>query len=469
MAPCVVVPASKPVGDIVAAMTAANATAVVVVDDAGRAVGILTERDVTRKIAFKVGADTPVARVMTQPVATVTADEHLYRVLGRMRRAGYRRIPVVDGAGRPLGIVDLNAALAAASARLMTQVDRLAGDDGVEGLSQTKRAQIELARALMDDRLPAPEIQRLITTINQDLHIRVLGDALQAMQVEGRGAPPVPFTLLIMGSGGRGESFLYPDQDNGFILADYPDADHDRIDAWFIALAERFTLELDRIGFPLCKGNVMATNPLWRKTASQWRAQVAQWIERRSPAALLFADIFFDFLPIWGDPKPAEDLRALIAARLKAQPQLLAAMSDSEQRPTVALGFFGRIATDSTGAYPGRVDLKRGGTLPLVGGARLLALRAGIAETGTMARIGALRDAGVIKPDEGDGLVAAFEAVTQALLRQQLSDDAAGRKVGNFVDPEALGTRARAGLVEALKRIDEFRRRVRAEFTGRLI
>ena len=31
-----------------------------------------------------------------------------------------------------------------------------------------------------------------------------------------------------MGSGGRGESYLFPDQDNGFILADYPDAEHTR-------------------------------------------------------------------------------------------------------------------------------------------------------------------------------------------------------------------------------------------------
>ena len=45
------------------------------------------------------------------------------------------------------------------------------------------------------------------------------------------------------------ENFLYPDQDNGFILADYPDADHNRIDAFFIALAARFTHDLDR-GLP---------------------------------------------------------------------------------------------------------------------------------------------------------------------------------------------------------------------------
>jgi hypothetical protein len=57
-----------------------------------------------------------------------------------------------------------------------------------------------------------------------------------------------------MGSGGRGESLLFPDQDHGFVLADYPDEQHGEIDPWFIELAERFTATLDRLHFPLCDG-----------------------------------------------------------------------------------------------------------------------------------------------------------------------------------------------------------------------
>ncbi|MSO89125.1 MAG: hypothetical protein EXQ89_04035 [Rhodospirillaceae bacterium] len=50
------------------------------------------------------------------------------------------------------------------------------------------------------------------------------------MQDRGRSPPPVALSLIVMGSGGRGESFLFPDQDNGIIIADYPDDAHDRID-----------------------------------------------------------------------------------------------------------------------------------------------------------------------------------------------------------------------------------------------
>ena len=110
--------------------------------------------------------------------------------------------------------------------------------------------------------MPVPEIQALITDINQGIHQRILETQLAAMKDAGWGEPPVLFTLLVMGSGGRGENFLFPDQDNGFILDDYPDAKHTAIDAFFIELAERMTRDLDTVGFPYCRGYVMATNPL---------------------------------------------------------------------------------------------------------------------------------------------------------------------------------------------------------------
>ena len=106
--------------------------------------------------------------------------------------------------------------------------------------------------------MPATDVLSLITYINNDIYRRVTCGILAEMD----GEAPVPFALIVMGSGGRGENFLYPDQDNGLILGDYPDADLDRIDGWFTEFADRMTLRMDAIGFPLCTGYVMATNPL---------------------------------------------------------------------------------------------------------------------------------------------------------------------------------------------------------------
>ena len=108
-----------------------------------------------------------------------------------MRRLGLRHMPVVDGAGRPAGMLDLHEALAAASATMVAQIDRLTQESSIEGLAHTKQAQAELASELLADNLPAPDIQALITDINQDLHRRVLEAVLATMAGEGWGAPPV--------------------------------------------------------------------------------------------------------------------------------------------------------------------------------------------------------------------------------------------------------------------------------------
>ena len=46
----------------------------------------------------------------------------------------------------------------------------------------------------------------------------------------------------------------------------------------------------------MCPGGIMARNPLWRKTARQWRDQMGIWSNRRAGAALLFAAVFFVLL-----------------------------------------------------------------------------------------------------------------------------------------------------------------------------
>ena len=267
--PPLTVPADMPIADVVGMMTAEKASSVLVRGADGDLAGIVTEQDIVRRIACRATPRTPVGEVMTLRPMTIREDEHLYRVIARMRRYGLRHMPVVSASGEALGILELHRALAAASEQMVDQIERLAHEDTIDGLREVKAAQVDLAAELFAEGLSAPEIQFLLTDINNDIYHRVVQRSLAAMAEEGHGAPPVPFAVIVMGSGGRGENFLYPDQDNGFVIADYPDAQHDRIDGWFRKLADRMTTELDTIGIPLCEGYVMATNPLWRKTISQ--------------------------------------------------------------------------------------------------------------------------------------------------------------------------------------------------------
>jgi CBS domain-containing protein len=292
---------------------------------------------------------------------------------------------------------------------------------------------------------------------------------LRDLEQEGWGGPPVEFCTIVMGSGGRGESFLFPDQDNGFVLAPYPDEQHGAVDTFFIELAERMTRFLAQVGIRLCNGFVMANNPLWRKTLPQWGDQIRYWLRRPNPLTLRLADIFFDFRSVFGEHGLADALRAEVTGAIKGQHRFLREMQRVQADHGVALGLFGRLAPDrQPGPHQGKLNLKYHGLLPLVEAIRLLALREGIAQTGTLARIAALHERGVLDANEQDYLGGGFHHLTRLVLRQQIADFKAGRAVSAYVPSRSLSLRERDILRDALHAIDALRQRVKSEFTAQI-
>ena len=65
---------------------------------------------------------------------------------------------------------------------------------------------------------------------------------------------------MVMGSGGRKEMLLNPDQDNGLIYEDFPDAMLPEVEAFMTPFAERLVSVYAEIGYPLCNGKVMINN-----------------------------------------------------------------------------------------------------------------------------------------------------------------------------------------------------------------
>lgn len=363
-------------------------------------------------------------------------------------------------------MLHLHRALAVACEPMLGLIDRLTQERNLAGLGRTKAAQMELAAALLAGNFPAPEILGLLSEINVDLHRRIVELSLNEMAELGWGEPPVPFCVVVMGSAGRGESSILTDQDNGLILGDCEAAERGRVDSFFVELAERMTRALDAVGIPLCRGGVMATHATWRKTLSGWHRQVESWIGRRTDFDIRLADIFFDFQPACGDAGLARELRAHVTGLVAANPGFLRDMYRIEADHRVALGPFGQLLTEEEPDRRGQLDLKYAGTLPLVEGVRLLALKAGVAETSTLGRISRLRASGVLSRGEGDYLEGAFALLTGLLLRQQVADFEAGLAVSNLVPETSLSDREQDMLADAFRAVRRFRSRIRNELTG---
>ena len=450
--------------DAVAKMTHGNTSCVIVQDSSGGLKGILTEVDVARRIAFRIDPDSPVSDVMTSSIVTINPDDMLYRAVGIMRHKHLRHLPVVENS-KVVGILRFREALAVASSVVVDRIDDLVYEDTIAGLKRMRSVQVEIAMAMLEDGIGTAGVQGLISHVNRDVHRRIIERIVNDMKQDGMGEPPVEFCAVIMGSGGRNENYLYPDQDNGLILADYEDERHNEIDSYFIELSERMTRVLYEVGFPLCKGFVMATNPIWRKTISQWKQQTSSWTAKRSSAAVRFGDIFFDFVPVWGKKALASQLRKHITELLRNNVSFLSEVVKDQRMFKPAIRTFGRFKTEP-GPPRGRVDLKKGGLQMLVNSIRILALQNGVSETSTLARIDGLKAIEKLSINEAEELTVAFTHISTLLLKHQIGCFNRRKYVTNAVVLGTLSRLERQRLKEALHTVVWIQERVAGDLTG---
>ena len=79
--------------------------AIVVTDDRKKCVGIFTERDAIRVVAQNTPLNTPLEKVMTKNVATVSEGATFAECRRIFNSHGIRHLPVVNSEGRLAGLV----------------------------------------------------------------------------------------------------------------------------------------------------------------------------------------------------------------------------------------------------------------------------------------------------------------------------------------------------------------------------
>jgi CBS domain-containing protein len=389
--------------------------------------GIVTERDILRTLRQRGAAalDEPVATIAARPLITVPEDAFVYRAIGRMRRFSIRHLAAVTEANQVSGALSARDLLRWRADAAMVLGDDIDAAEDVAALARAWAKVPAMASALLDEAVSARDIAGIIARELAAAVHRATKLAEQQIADEGLGESPCPYSVLILGSAGRGESLLALDQDHAIIFArGQPDGTEDR---WFERLGVRIAEILHTIGVPYCLGGVMAGNSAFRGSLDTWRSRIAHWIDRAAPEDLLNVDIFFDFRPVCGDGMLAAQLWNEAWKAARASPPFLLLLTEAAQGHRAPISFLGRLKTED-----GRIDLKRYGLWPIVRCARLLALRHGIPCHSTTERFDGLRALGI----SGTDLAAAAEAHERFLgliLKAQLADLAAGQRVSNRV------------------------------------
>jgi CBS domain-containing protein len=458
-APVCVSPAT-PLADALATMHERRIGSVLVADAAGAPLGILTRHDILGRVTLpQLPLSTPIEAVMTAPLRTLSVEHTAQDAALLMSRHGIRHVPITEG-GRAVSIVSERDLFALQRLSLKQVSTTLRAAPDLATLRQGAADIRGFARNLLGQGVRARQLTELISHLND-----VLTERLVALVAQRRGLDLGRACWLAFGSEGRGEQTIATDQDNGLVF-ESDDPARDRVQ--WLELAREVNEALDDCGYPLCKGNVMASNPESCLTPAEWAQRFERWMEHGAPEDLLNASIYFDLRPLAGNAALAEPLRALLAERAPQLPRFMKQLAMNALEHRAPLNWRGGIDTRSVDGRAS-IDLKLQGTAIFVDVARLYALAHGSSATGTRARLEAAAQALGVGAREGEAWVAAFEFLQLLRLQVQLDPGQppslpATHGNANLVDVGALNDIDRRMLKESLRAARTLQQRLELDY-----
>jgi len=453
------VPPSASVRETLLKLDTAHTDAIVVVDEASRvALGIVTLRDVLRRIAIEAGdLEAPIAVIMTGGLITLPADATAHQASVIMVRRGVRHLVLTEVDGSYFNVVSQADLYAQPGARAEELVTAIIAARDVATLATLAVGVRRLATRLLAERVGSEAICQSISALNDLLTLQVI--ELTAGRFE---LPYVPWCWLVFGSEGRLEQTLASDQDNGLIFVAASEDEAASLRQAFLPFARAVNEALDACGFPLCNGNIMASNPAWCLSLDEWKSAFGEWMSNAQPEALLNSTIFFDFRALYGQDSLASELREWLLARASSYPIFMRALVENSMNWQSPLNWWQGFRYDGHKDFPHTIDLKKHGARPFVDAARIQALARGVPDTNTVERLRAASGVIGVPAHETAALVDAFYHIQRLRLEHQVAGSA--NEDPNRVNPDLLHALDRLILKESLKQAHSLQKRLAMEY-----
>jgi CBS domain-containing protein len=434
-----------------------------VVVEQDMAVGMFTLHDVLSRVALpQTDVTQPIKAVMSTQLTTLPSHALAYEAMLAMIKAGIRHLLVSDH-GNLVGIVsekDLFT-LQRVSLRQVSQTIRHATTP--PQLQQAAQDIRQLGQNMMAQGIAAEHLTQLTSTLNDLLTARFIELESIAAGFQAADSCQTEFCWLALGSEGRLEQTFHTDQDNGIIFITPPGETPDTMRARLLPVAQRINEVLALCGFPLCKGEIMASNPRWCLSLEEWQNVFADWIARGDAPVLLNASIFFDFRALFGNVMLATHLRDWLHHKIKDHRQFLKLMVGNALINHPPLGVLRDFVVSKDGGHC--LDLKLNGITPFVDAARILALACGSSETNSVLRLRAAGATWQIKQEEIEAWAHSFHYIQLLRLRLQYEQAKQGLPYSNLVDPDSLNELDRRILKEAFRLARKLQKMLESYFT----
>ncbi|HEY9074964.1 MAG TPA: DUF294 nucleotidyltransferase-like domain-containing protein [Anaerolineaceae bacterium] len=446
-----------------AVMTARGASAAIVETENGVAIGMITDHDL-RERALAEGLDlhTPVRMIMSAPMVTIDENALIFEALMRMEEKGVQHLAVVSENRKIVNILRYKEMIQFYRYGSQVIVNEIARADSVDAVVQSCKRLPLLAAALVNSGAQPRSITRMISQACDSATVKFIELAIAEI-----GKPPLPFAFVATGSHGRQEQTLLTDQDSAIIYSDPASAAlQEQAAAYFPLLGKRVSEGLNQAGFPLCQGQMMASNPLWCRSLSTWKREFSDWIRKAEPQELLDFSIFFDFRIVYGISELPTALRLHIHDAIQDYPPFFIHFARNSLSYTPPTRLFGRIYLGGGSMeHEGLLNLKDA-MMPVVSFARLYALRHRIHATHTLDRIHTLVEKEILLPSSADEITTIYDFLMRLRLQHQVDALAAGRTLDNSIQPARLGHSDAALLQQAFAQIAAIQKKISYDFLG---
>lgn len=424
---------------------------VLVRDSAQGRLGIFTATALQRAVLDGRPLDQlPVGDLSNFSLIEVQKSDQLGDAMAVMLRRRVHRVVVVDDDHSIVGILEALDLFSFLSNRSHLITERIEEAEDLAGLSA---AAAQITRMIAVLHRGGSRIN-LIAKLVQQLNARLFERAWQLIAPEDLVRNSC---LFVMGSEGRGEQLLKTDQDNGLVLRNGYEPPSDLAD-----ICERFSKALADFGYPACPGNIMVSNPDWRKDSATFSQMVRQWLLMPDGDSLMKLAIFMDAHAVCGDASLLQEVEQglrQLATDNDAMMQRYAAAIDAFGSSS---GWWNRLL--GLGESVEQLNIKKEGIFPLVHGVRSLALAHHVEATGTVGRIEALVATEAMPQQMGADLIESLQFFMGLKLKAGLLELDMDRPVTGAIDVSRLSSLDRDLLKDTLGVVKGFKQLLRQRF-----
>lgn len=441
-------------------MTQKKVGAILVVKDK-LPVGIITDKDLRNKIVTGTYPITTTAsKIMTAPVITYPKTLTITQAQMAMMKSNISHLCLTKDSTvntKAIGILskhDVMVALGNNPAVLIKAIKRV---KKTKHLKPIRSSIMGLLQGYLEENIPMTLISKIISELNDACIKQTIKIALDKMT----SPPPVKFTWLTLGSQGRSEQMLHTDQDNALIFEDVTEELLPKTTNYFLEFSKLVTKGLNDIGYEYCPAEMMASNPQWCLSLSEWKKLTSHWIINPGIDEVLLSSIFFDYNPVYGEITLANELSDHIFYNVKKYPIFFVHLAKGALQNPSPTGFFRQFLVEQDGAHKDSFDVKNRALRPLTDAARVLILSHSIKSiNNTSERFEKLAE---LEPNNKEIYLACSYA-SKALLKFRTKQGLSHNDSGRFINLNTLSKEEKMKLKRTFKTIKEIQELVTIRF-----